>query len=132
MNPVRNYCRTTILFLMLSVSSVYLTGNSFSGGAEDLSWPEKRRKIVQNRVLREGIYGREDPFAPLGTEAAPTEKAISLNGIMWSEENPLAIINNIIVKVGDKIDNNEVIEIKKEEVILEKDGQRYILRIILE
>ena len=44
-----------------------------------------------------------------------------LSGIVWDEAGPIAIINNEIFGVGDVIEGNTIVEIKKDRVIL-SDG----------
>ena len=46
---------------------------------------------------------------------------LSLNGIVWDEENPKAIINGAIIGIGDKLGVNTIVDIKKDRVIL-NDG----------
>jgi len=43
-----------------------------------------------------------------------------LNGIVWDAKSPFAIINNTIVRVGDKIDSSRVKDIQRDSVILIK------------
>ena len=52
-----------------------------------------------------------------------------LNGIVSGQENPYAIINNEIVKLGDKINDMFVIEINEKSVVLEQNGQKHILEL---
>lgn len=52
-----------------------------------------------------------------------------LNGIVSDRENPYAIINNDVVKLGDKVNDMTVIEINEKSVILEQDGQRHTLEL---
>lgn len=61
-----------------------------------------------------------DPFSP---SSAPIKGYgwLTLEGIMWSKENPEAIINDNIVKIGDQIDKNTVVDIEQDRVIL-NDG----------
>lgn len=44
-----------------------------------------------------------------------------LTGIIWDERSPRAIIDDIVVGVGEKVGKNTVVEIKKDMVIL-NDG----------
>lgn len=60
-------------------------------------------------------------------EESPTKP--SLHGIVWDEEQPTAIINNTIVKIGSVIVGHTVIEIKKESVILSDGTDFFEIRI---
>jgi len=68
-------------------------------------------------------WGR-NPFLISG---APIRRfgGFTINGILWDKKNPLAIINERIVKIGDKIDGNTVVNIKQDRVIL-NDGSKDI------
>lgn len=59
-------------------------------------------------------WGR-NPFTPGG---AASKTALVLNGIMWDEKKPLAIIGSEVLGVGGKIGEYAVTEIKKDSVIL--------------
>lgn len=68
------------------------------------------------------------PFLPVRTEASEAALEggdIELTGIMWDERLPCAIINGRVVKRGDKVMGCEVVEIKKESIIL-NEGTRLI------
>jgi len=54
---------------------------------------------------------------------------MALNGIVSDKENPYAIINNDVVKLGDKVNDMTVIEINEKSVVLEQDGQKHILEL---
>lgn len=52
-----------------------------------------------------------------------------LNGILWDEEKPVAVINNFELSVGDKIEGNVVVEIKPQAVILNNGIENFELRL---
>ena len=58
---------------------------------------------------------KRDPFsaAPIDSYQDP-----QLQGILWDEKNPSAVINGRVVSVGSKIDGNLVVEIKQDRVTL--------------
>ncbi len=63
-----------------------------------------------------------DPFSPVPKAPA---SGIVLNGILWDENKPTAIINNEIVQAGQSVNGKVIVEIQKDKVIL-KDGSRNI------
>ena len=69
------------------------------------------------------FWGR-NPFSISG---APIRRfgRLTINGILWDKKNPLAIINEKIVKIGDKIDGNTVVDIEQDRAIL-NDGSKNI------
>lgn len=52
-----------------------------------------------------------------------------LNGIVWDKVTPRAIISNDIVRIGDKIGNNTVVDIKQDRVILNDGTSNFELRL---
>ena len=76
-------------------------------------------------------WGR-DPFLPdtYNTKEHSMEDLV-FNGIMPDKQNPYAIINNEIVKLGDKADGMTVIEINENSVVLDENGKRHTLELNL-
>lgn len=60
----------------------------------------------------------------------PSESQESvLSGIMDDKENQTAIINNNIVKIGDKVNGNTVVDIKQDKVILNDGVKDFELKL---
>jgi len=73
-------------------------------------------------------FYRGHPVSDNGDEE-PSPPGWSLDGIMYKESAPMAVINRNIVKSGDLVNGARIIEIKKDRVVLEKDGMSFILNI---
>jgi len=73
---------------------------------------------------------KTDPFsgAPILPEKA-LSSGIYLNGILWDETSPLAIINDEVVKIGDRVGEYAVVKIKKDSVILSNGSSELELRL---
>ena len=85
---------------------------------------EKARKMKLKR----------DPFS-FGQPAQGEEilsSDLHLYGIIWDEEEPLAVINEATVKTGDKIGNSTVVKIGQDFVILNDGTKEYKLNLNLE
>lgn len=54
---------------------------------------------------------------------------IDLGGIAWSESEPFALLNGQVVGVGEHIRTYEVIEIQQDQVVLQKDSDRIVLKL---
>lgn len=83
-----------------------------------------------------------DPFSSpsQGFESADAEKtttpdlidlsgALHLTGIVLFPEPETAIIERRVLRKGDKIDDKEIVDIQKGQVFLQKNGQRYVLKL---
>ena len=101
--------------------------------------------ILMTLVVGDAFSGRQpqnrrNPFAPLDEAAGSTKRqgrrfvlrevSVRLNGIIWNKDNPVAIINDSVVKVGNEIFDRKVSAISIEEVELEYRGKKEVLRII--
>ncbi len=52
----------------------------------------------------------------------------SIEGIVWNEAGPLAIVNNQVVGIGEQLDDgSRIVEIKKDTVRFTKQGREYYL-----
>lgn len=92
---------------------------------------EKAYKEAEaERVAKGAAWGR-DPFAAETSlrEAEWTISDLSLEGIMWDEKEPYAIINGEVVKKGDKIGKTTVVQIQKDSVIVSDGTEKSILRL---
>jgi len=54
-------------------------------------------------------------------------EGLRLTGIMWDEVIPMAMINDNIFKIGDKLGGYTIVDITPHSVILEKNGKRHTL-----
>lgn len=86
--------------------------------------PTKRRAAKTDFVS----WSR-NPFVPKRASAKKVVTKFILNGIMWDKENPLAIINDEVVKIGAKIGENTVVDIKEDGVILNDGINNFELRL---
>ena len=60
-------------------------------------------------------------------EIEPEKMYWFLGGILYSDNNPAAVINKRVVCKGDVIDGARVVEINRNDVVLEKDGENIVL-----
>jgi len=62
--------------------------------------------------------------------ATPTLLLPSMNiqGLIWGGRFPQAIINGKVLRIGDVIEGAQIIEIKKEGIVLSYDNRNYTLR----
>lgn len=68
------------------------------------------------------------PSATPGTPEAPPAPALTLHAITVQDGQPVALINDRILREGDEIDGVRVLRIGEAEVEIERAGQRAVLR----
>lgn len=96
---------------------------AYSGGTasqlNDLYLIERKKKRSDSPV-----WGRNPFLKETESSGAPASSWV-LNGIVWEEKMPRAVINGRIVGVGSKIGNAAVVKIEPTRVLL-KDGEKDI------
>lgn len=65
-----------------------------------------------------------DPFRVAASSDVRVEKTelgvLALTGISWSEDRPVAILNDTIIHTGDTFNGYQVVEIRKDRVLMKK------------
>ncbi|MBU8932383.1 MAG: general secretion pathway protein GspB [candidate division Zixibacteria bacterium] len=90
--------------------------------------PEKLVDIKRYENLEWG----SDPFrTPVKTEAKQVEQVRNwvLSGIVFNPDQPMAIINNTTVGIGDMVDQAKVIAIERKRVTLNYRGSQITLMV---
>ncbi|MFH1857611.1 MAG: hypothetical protein ABH845_01725 [Candidatus Omnitrophota bacterium] len=88
------------------------------------------RKLQEEKAAVK--WGR-NPFLKPGEEKEMSHiSGLSLTGITWDEAEPLVVINGVVLTVHDAIGGYYIKEITSETVVLEQDGEQYVLRLSLE
>ena len=85
---------------------------------------------------------KRNPFAPLDKKTAPQsaritkrakrstasdENTFRLNGVLWNTNDPMAIIDNTVVRVGSEVAGRKVISISADRVEVEYHGEKETL-----
>lgn len=78
----------------------------------------------------ESIELKRDPFtaAPI-VSMEKSSSGVLLEGIVYDKANPMALINNQVVKIGSRVGINTVINIKQNSVILNDGTKDFELRL---
>lgn len=115
-----------ILFLSWVFKTPFQSRKGQTSTRMTFTTPIQGRQIVSPSDKREAgrlkssysSWGRS-PFVP-GEQRE--NFGLRLKGIVWDKENSFAIINEEIVRKGDKIEGKEVIEVERDKIIM-NDGQ---------
>ncbi|HEY1435031.1 MAG TPA: hypothetical protein VGG65_06625, partial [Thermoanaerobaculia bacterium] len=65
----------------------------------------------------------------VGSLALPGGGRLELGGIVWSETEPRALLNDRIVGTGAYVEGYTVVKIEEDRVVLEKDGATISLSV---
>jgi len=99
--------------------------------------PSRPTPIVDTEGLEEGVETKV-PSAPgpergsrtvSGSVTLPGGAKIELGGIVWSETDPRALVNDRIVGVGAYVEGYTVAKIEEDRITLEKDGATLVLTV---
>jgi len=89
-------------------------------------------KAVRLRELKKDMemLKKRNPFSPPDVEEEEeAATSLVLEGIIWDEETPSAMINDMIVNEGDIIEDKKVKKITKDSVILIENGEEEVLKL---
>lgn len=84
------------------------------------------QKISLYKGLEQEISGlnvQRDPF--FEAPANLSSEGPKLMGIFWDQEKPMALINNQVLRAGNKVNGCQILEIKKDSILL-NDGLKDI------
>ncbi len=129
-----------ILSVVAALSLIYGITTPAKGKRELISRPaavhQEERTQLAKRIIPTKRHARRtvfvswerDPFL-LPQEPTKTSIRLNLNGIIWDEEGSIAIINDNFIGIGDRIDENTVVDIKEYRVILNDGTNDFELRL---
>lgn len=88
------------------------------------------KPILTQRVAKRTNYASwsRNPFT-LQKTSSKAFKGLILDGIIWDKEKPMALINGEIVKIGDSVSANLVVDIKQDRVILNDGAKDFELKL---
>lgn len=106
--------------------------------AQQKAAPAPAEPVIKTENVEYTAEDLEDPFKeeeevvqPQPVEEAPVEKKplpeMKIQGIIWGGIFPQAIINNTVVKKGDKIDDVRIVDITKDGLVLFFQDEEYTL-----
>jgi type II secretory pathway component PulC len=98
---------------------------------EPYSTSESGFEITNNeqRTTNDERWGRDPFLLDASNVKEQGMEDLVLNGIVSDRDNPYAIINNDVVKLGNKVNGMTIIEINEKNVVLEQDGQKHTLEL---
>jgi len=97
-------------------------------------WLEKQEEINQMLVYHKG---QRDPLMLPAEKVAKARKTapiklplLSLKGIAWDETEPLALINDLVVKEGDTIQGAKIVKIDFDRVAVRYGSKKFVIKLI--
>ncbi len=95
------------------------------------NWLEEQEKIDKMLVYHKG---RRDPFLLLvktKKKSLPVQPPkLVLKGIAWDETEPLALINDLVVKEGDTIQGARIVKIDFDRVTVQYRSKKFVIKLI--
>ena len=104
------------------------TQEEMLSGSKTTTIPDK---LIDVKAYQESPWGRNPFQEPGKLSPAATSHQIYwlLSGIVYSENNPMAIINNKSLFVGDYVDEARVVNINRKEVTLDYKVKKLTLTV---
>ena len=127
----RNLLKKIIFCLgFLAVVSLILTYSLSSNPAS--SRKEAAQKVeYTSGNLRDPFESPFEMGEQIQKETIVGLPQLQVQGMIWGSAMPQAIVNNMIVKIGEIVDGAEILDIRKEGVYVLYEGKQYILRPII-
>ncbi len=134
--------RYKLIELLVAMLSLFLAGCN-QAPAQTARAPEPAPKKIyteQPKHLKkeemESLINElrlKNPFSPkhFNEPIIETRKEIELEGIMWDNQKPFAVIDGAVMTEGDFVDGKKIIKIDNESVTLDNQGKKEILKIKL-
>jgi len=114
-------CGFVLIFVLILIF-IPARSKRFINLSEDLSTQD-----LSVQSATEALSSVSPQLAKGGATFAPSK--LKLSGIMLSENEPVAIINNKIVRKGDTIDGATVVSIDEQQARLAYLGEEFVLSI---
>lgn len=103
-------------------------GSMDLSGTGGVDFFELEKTLKDNRPPMEWV---RDPFHFPQKQIKKADVAdLTLTGIIYDKESPMAVINDVIIHEGDMIGGAVVKEIRSDSVVLEKAGRSYTLELM--
>jgi hypothetical protein len=114
-----------IILLALMAFAVFSAGKLLSkaGDRTDRTSAANSQEVGYRPIIK------KQASAPSGALKTPESPRLVLNGIMYLEEGPRAIINNFIVGLGDSVSGAKIAKITHQNVILEYENVEITLSL---
>jgi hypothetical protein len=123
-----------IFFFLIWVINIIINKD----GQNSFTYAEEKKEY---KIIYSG-EGYSNPFKSWLPEEKPVEEIqrlieekegelpeFTVQGIVWEETFPQAIINNSVVKIGDKIEGAEILEIERDRIKLSYEGIIFFLSV---
>ncbi len=115
-----------VLKIYLKSNKKWLNKVNYSDKAQAFAKKSNRFRLPQ-KILSVFSFSKNVFVKPTDPKKLKSQNLV-LNGIFLSTEKKLALINNVIVKEGDKIGDAIVLQINSDFVELENSSSRFKLR----
>ena len=130
-----------ITFIFLSVALVYfIKQQTAQNKFTDSTLSTLPRNVAMNRGLpmravpnpamrKRPVALLSTPSAPMSAQPASFDETIKLNGIMYTPEKPLAVINDNVWSEGEYIGIYQIVDIGKDFIKLDANGQEFVIML---
>lgn len=128
--------RHNAFILVMGVAGCLILAPSTRLKAEEIRAAQASQ---EHEATEYGSEGLRDPFQEekIEVEEAPKEvtetrplPALQVQGIVWGGSLPQAIINNIVVKIGDTMDGARITDINKNGVTVFFGNRQFNLTVV--
>lgn len=120
-----------LLFIFASINAIKALKKKAVGVSGPVSRQIRKEILAKQQEQKEIFENLVWVRCPFSGKVYSSAEGIELNlmGIIWDKQAPLAIINDSIVKPGDRMGANRVIAIEPDRVILNDGTKDFELKL---
>jgi len=109
-------------------------GKTVKAAEEELSLDEALRRMALKKD-DQPVVAKGDPFQKFSLKKKIQSMTLefsdlALSGIMWEAQQPVALINGEILKVGDTVAGFRVESIKPGEVVVTRGMEKHVMQLL--
>ncbi len=120
------------LWLVLGLAGIGMNAPAFAAErtAEQLSQAVETSQALNQEMAPYDAFFHRDPMQPLVDDkgnwvsGVGLTSGLSVQGIIWSDQRPLAIIDDELYTVGAVVGPYTIVEIRGQDIVVDRNGVR--------
>ena len=119
--------KNAYLALLLFISGMFFFRQGRAAEPAPQANPLRPEKIEYKAEDLDDPFGGQEIEEPVKEEKAEVKPPpqLEIQGLIWGGHFPQAIVNNKVWRVGDTIEEARIVDINKEGLVIDFQGQQY-------
>ena len=134
-NPARLVVSAALLWaaICLTGTRVDAASRTSKRTAEELAQAVQASRALSQDVAPYDAIFRRDPMQPLvdregqWVSSSGLSSGLSVQGIIWSDQRPLAVVDDELYAPGAVVGPYTIVEIQEQAIVVEREGTRLVI-----